>query len=922
MSFTYPITTSNSLTADEQLRTQSALQNYLQELYNLLFVVSMISSRRGAYTLVAEAFFEDVSRVSTISPSELAGSFQSSLADLMPDIGWTVAAPVLSITDSPSPAPTQIGQVFSVDGPCGLDGLKCITSPAYPSPYSNNEFCTITINQAGYVTATFFSTEEFDFLSVAQAPYSGTKRFTDVEVVYGDDINWASDSSLTGRGWRVCWDVSPSTLAPTTSAPTIQPTPAPTAPTVATIETAINTTTPLNASEIAKAEDSCEAKLKLEYPDLIIDCSMAATRSSSSVCSPKCPYKMRVTVTARTSEQLSAITVAQPLPTDSPSVAPSDTPTAVPTGAPNTFGPTNAGETFAPSGAPTPPGPSSTPSWIPSGAPSAVPSSATLPPVTTNSKFDTFFKKSIESALPTNAIAVGQTRVSVVTASPTSAPTWPNTSTPPPTQLGQKFSVNGPCVLDGLMCVASPGYPSPYSHNELCTITVVDAGYVNATEFHTEKTWDTLTLAGNTWSGAVFPPTTQVSIDEQITWESDYSDSQQGWRLCWTDTAPASGTPCAFNTSTTCSQLSGEQCRALCDFYFSTGGAGWTDNTGWGNGGDPCLWKGLACIDGNTIWLEIVANNLIGELPNSLSTLSQLRAIILSANDGLFGTISNSLVTLSSLQGVGLAKTKVSGSIPAWQTSDLIRVIALFSTKLSGTLSSFQDFSNLELMSVSDSSVSGTVPSLGAGLLGLGVFLTSVSGVLPEVAALTKLRNLQLWSTEVSGVVPDSIVNVTSLKQLYFSNSSISGSLPTVRLLTLLQDMQFYDTSISGSLPILPQQMESIYAYKSKLSGTLPPISSTRRFSGYSLQDVLLHGSHVSGVMPDAYALVTSLRRVYFSSTKLSGTTPSFISKSSSIADFFSMLTFVSGDGISLPILLSNFCTTSLSHLVDLALLF
>jgi len=107
---------------------------------------------------------------------------------------------------------------------------------------------------------------------------------------------------------------------------------------------------------------------------------------------------------------------------------------------------------------------------------------------------------------------------------------------------------------------------------------------------------------------------------------------------------------------------------------------------GWGNGGDPCLWKGLACIDGNTIWLEIVANNLIGELPNSLSTLSQLRAIILSANDGLFGTISNSLVTLSSLQGVGLAKTKVSGSIPAWQTSDLIRVIALFSTKLSGTL--------------------------------------------------------------------------------------------------------------------------------------------------------------------------------------------------------------------------------------------
>ena len=51
------------LTANEELTAKTALQTNLQNSYGIPFAVSMVSSRRGAYNLVAEGRFEDVSLV-------------------------------------------------------------------------------------------------------------------------------------------------------------------------------------------------------------------------------------------------------------------------------------------------------------------------------------------------------------------------------------------------------------------------------------------------------------------------------------------------------------------------------------------------------------------------------------------------------------------------------------------------------------------------------------------------------------------------------------------------------------------------------------------------------------------------------------------------------------------------------------------
>merc|ERR1712166_654145 len=66
------------------------------------------------------------------------------------------AAPSIAPTSTPTVAPTTI---MSTTGTCTLSTSgDCVSSPNYPSPYTETD-CTITNNQAGYLTAGTFNTE-------------------------------------------------------------------------------------------------------------------------------------------------------------------------------------------------------------------------------------------------------------------------------------------------------------------------------------------------------------------------------------------------------------------------------------------------------------------------------------------------------------------------------------------------------------------------------------------------------------------------------------------------------------------------------------------------------------------------------------------------------------------------------------------
>eukprot|EP00462_Mataza_sp_D1_P018502 CAMPEP_0175135578 /NCGR_PEP_ID=MMETSP0087-20121206/8813_1 /TAXON_ID=136419 /ORGANISM="Unknown Unknown, Strain D1" /LENGTH=86 /DNA_ID=CAMNT_0016418269 /DNA_START=243 /DNA_END=500 /DNA_ORIENTATION=+ len=65
--------------------------------------------------------------------------------------------------------------------------------------------------------------------------------------------------------------------------------------------------------------------------------------------------------------------------------------------------------------------------------------------------------------------------------------------------------------------------------------------------------------------------------------------------------------------------------QILLDFYNSTNGPFWVDNTGWAGPDDYCGWYGVTCNGGSVRALYLYSNQLSGAIPESLVNLSSLQ---------------------------------------------------------------------------------------------------------------------------------------------------------------------------------------------------------------------------------------------------------------------------------------------------------
>ncbi len=168
------------------------------------------------------------------------------------------------------------------------------------------------------------------------------------------------------------------------------------------------------------------------------------------------------------------------------------------------------------------------------------------------------------------------------------------------------------------------------------------------------------------------------------------------------------------------------QKQALQEFYSSTSGANWTDNTRWLSG-DPCVnkWKGITCNETGTSVTQIlfVNNNLAGTIPSELQYLPDLNLLAL-ANNNLTGVIPPELGNLSKLGGLLIFEEDISGTIP------------------------------VELGNLSE-------------LISLSIFSAHIRGEIPvAIAKDTNLTELMIYSEHLSGSLPSEIGNLVKLKKL------------------------------------------------------------------------------------------------------------------------------------------------------------
>lgn len=90
-----------------------------------------------------------------------------------------------------------------IEGNCTVDGV-CVSSPNFPEPYGNKDYCLISLPKPSLLEVTAFETEKgYDKLTVNRQQFSGTSLVGDSFNAW-TNITWRSDESVVERGWQLC----------------------------------------------------------------------------------------------------------------------------------------------------------------------------------------------------------------------------------------------------------------------------------------------------------------------------------------------------------------------------------------------------------------------------------------------------------------------------------------------------------------------------------------------------------------------------------------------------------------------------------------------------------------------------------------------------------------------------------------------
>ena len=103
---------------------------------------------------------------------------------------------------------------------------------------------------------------------------------------------------------------------------------------------------------------------------------------------------------------------------------------------------------------------------------------------------------------------------------------------------------------------------------------------------------------------------------------------------------------------------------ALIAFYNATGGANWTNSSGWSTEAPIEQWHGVITDStGRVTELDLEENGLTEPIPTELAQLSSLRRLSLHSNQ-LTGKIPSQLGSLTNLTYLNLRGNQLTGEIP------------------------------------------------------------------------------------------------------------------------------------------------------------------------------------------------------------------------------------------------------------------
>jgi hypothetical protein len=269
----------------------------------------------------------------------------------------------------------------------------------------------------------------------------------------------------------------------------------------------------------------------------------------------------------------------------------------------------------------------------------------------------------------------------------------------------------------------------------------------------------------------------------------------------------------------------------------------------------------IGCGDSVVKQLDLSGLGLSGTIPAYLGLLPWVRLLYLNRNN-FNGTIPQELAN---------GTIRDQSQVTPWVNQ--LNTLLLDQNNLEGPIPEiFNNLTSLQVWTLNDNPrLNGTLPRFLPDLRQLWAQNTSLSGTLPDFEA-TLLRVLYLSGTQVSGTIPPSIGNLTSLEYLYLDRTGINGSIPAELVqCSRLIALSIYDARLTGEIPGgllgLPLLQEVLLGNNS-LNGSILSSGDISR----SLTALSLRSNKLSGSIPDAIYNATSLRTLDLTENMLTGT--------------------------------------------------
>jgi IPTL-CTERM motif len=197
--------------------------------------------------------------------------------------------------------------------------------------------------------------------------------------------------------------------------------------------------------------------------------------------------------------------------------------------------------------------------------------------------------------------------------------------------------------------------------------------------------------------------------------------------------------------------------------------------------------------------------------------------------------------------------------------------IALLNNNLTGTLPDLDDLTKVRYFDVFENNLTGAVPGL-TRLTTLELFSVrnnKFSGSIPSLSGLVALRDFDVSGNELSGSIP-ALAGLTSLSTFYAFNNRLTGSIPELVGLVALRNLSVSNNQLTGSIPLIAGLVALVQfdAKNNQLTGAIPVLVGSPTLRVFDV-----YNNRLSGLVPQLAGL-TKLERFDVSVNRLTGVIP------------------------------------------------